>query len=120
MSKRHTSGHIDFVEFPASDVASLKKTKTFLRSAFGWSFEDWGDDYADIAGGGLGAGLNADPEHRPAAPLVVIYADDLDDVRKRVISAGGEIVRDIFSFPGGRRFHFKEPSGNVLAVWSEG
>lgn len=119
MKRQRTSGHIDFIEFPAPDVAALRQSKAFLHSAFGWTFEDWGNDYADISGSGLGSGLNADTEHRPALPLVIIYSDDLDAARARVVEAGGEIVRDTFSFPGGRRFHFREPSGNVLAVWSD-
>lgn len=119
MSRQHTSGHIDFVELPASGVEALERSKAFFQSTFGWTFQDYGPDYADIGGAGVSGGINADPDHRPAAPLVVVYADDLDATRARVIAAGGVIVRDTFSFPGGRRFHFEEPSGSVMAVWSE-
>lgn len=119
MKKQRTSGHIDFVEFPAPSVAALQETKAFLHASFGWSFEDWGDDYADISGSGVASGLNAAAEHRPEHPLVVIYTTDIEDVRKRVLGAGGEIVKEIFRFPGGTRFHFREPSGNVMAVWSD-
>jgi predicted enzyme related to lactoylglutathione lyase len=86
---------------------------------FGWSFEDYGPDYADITNGGLASGINADPEHRPSHPLVVIYAAELEVVRRRVVEAGGKMTRDIFAFPGGRRFQFKDPAGNELAVWSD-
>lgn len=111
--------HIDFVEFPAATVAVLEKSKRFFTAAFDWSFQDWGDDYVDTNSSGLGSGFNADPEHRPSAPLVVIFSSDLRAARAKVLAAGGQITRDIFSFPGGQRFHFKEPGGNELAVWSD-
>lgn len=115
----HQDTHIDYVEFPAPDARRLGGSKRFFAEAFGWAYTDWGDDYADTQGGGIGSGFNADADHRPAAPLVVLFATDLEATRSRVTSAGGTITRDIFSFPGGRRFHFREPSGNELAVWSE-
>lgn len=118
MDKRK-AGNIDFIELPSRSVATLEETKAFFASAFGWTFQSWGDDYADIRGAGIGCGINADPEHRPSAPLVVIYTDDLERLRRQITEAGGEIVRDTFTFPGGRRFHFREPSGNVLAIWSD-
>jgi uncharacterized protein len=110
---------IDFVEFPAKSVAGLTRSKRFFAEAFGWSYKDWGHNYADTTSSGLGSGLNADPGHRPSKPLVVIYTSDLDATRARVVTAGGKVTRDIFSFPGGRRFHFKDPSGNELAAWSD-
>ncbi len=119
MTRPHTHGHIDFIEFPAPSVPALQQTKAFLASAFGWTFKDWGDDYADAVGAGVGAGISADAQSRPAQPLVVVYSDDLERSREQILAAGGQIVLDIFSFPGGRRFHFREPSGNVLAVWSD-
>lgn len=119
MKKKHVSNHIDFVELPARSVADLSRTKEFLGAVFGWSFEDYGPDYADITNCGLGSGINADPEHRPSHPLVVVYAAKLEAVRERVVEAGGEITRETFEFPGGRRFHFKDPAGNELAVWSD-
>jgi uncharacterized protein len=118
-SAPHPSGRIDFVELPAPDVATLARTKALLAAAFGWSFRDYGDDYADIAGAGLGAGINADPAHRPGQPLVVVHVEELEAARDRVVAAGGRITRAIFSFPGGRRFHFADPAGNELAAWSE-
>ena len=85
----------------------------------GWSYKDWGDNYADTSDSGLGSGLNADPGHQPSQPLAVIYTSDLEEMRKKILSSKGLITRDIFSFPGGRRFHFKDPCGNELAVWSD-
>ncbi|GJQ22739.1 glyoxalase/bleomycin resistance/extradiol dioxygenase family protein [Candidatus Brocadia sapporoensis] len=111
--------HINFVEFPAKDVLGLSQSKRFFSEAFGWSYQDWGDDYADTNSGGLGSGFNADPTHRPIQPLVVLFSSNLEATRDKVLGAGGLITRDIFSFPGGRRFHFKEPGGNELAVWSD-
>ncbi len=110
---------IDFVEFPAGSAAEVASAKNFYGQAFGWSFKDWGDDYADTTSSGLGSGFNADPEHRPAKPLVVIYAHDLKLARAKIVAAGGKVMRDIFSFPGGQRFHFEDPIGNELAVWSD-
>jgi len=117
MSKK--ANHIDFVEFPAQSVAGVSKVKTFYSEAFGWSFKDWGDDYADTSSSGVGSGFNADPAHRPTKPLVVIYTPDLDAARSKVLAAGGRITKEIFSFPGGKRFHFTDPCGNELAAWSD-
>jgi predicted enzyme related to lactoylglutathione lyase len=119
MPAEKQSNHIDYIEFPAKDVDHLEASKRFFTAVFGWSYKDWGDDYADTAASGLGSGINADPEHRPGQPLAVIYTADLEAVRKKVLTADGTITRDIFSFPGGRRFHFREPAGNELAVWSD-
>jgi predicted enzyme related to lactoylglutathione lyase len=116
---QRASGRIDFVEFPAPDEAALARTKDFLAATFGWSFRDYGDDYADVTNAGLGAGVNADPAHRPSHPLVVIHVDKLEAARERVVAEGGRITREIFAFPGGRRFHFADPAGNELAAWSE-
>lgn len=110
---------IDFLEFPAKDVEALAEAKAFYAGVFGWKFKDWGDDYSDTQSSGLGSGFNADPAHRPSAPLAVIYSDDLESVYFSVKSAGGKISREIFEFPGGRRFHFFDPAGNELAVWSD-
>jgi predicted enzyme related to lactoylglutathione lyase len=109
---------IDFVEFPAKSVAEIGSAKAFYSEVFGWAFRDWGDDYIDTQSAGVGTGFNADSSHRPAKPLVVIYAADLDAALAKVTEAGGEVTREIFAFPGGRRFHFRDPLGNELAVWS--
>jgi len=110
---------IDFLEFPACSTADILSAKRFYSAVFGWSFTDWGDDYINTSGSGIGSGFNADPAHRPAQPLAVIYVSDLAHARADVIAAGGTVTRDIFSFPGGRRFHFRDPLGNELAVWSD-
>lgn len=110
---------ITYVELPAASINDLNASKAFLTEVFGWAYTDWGPDYADTSGSGLGSGINADPDQFTAAPLVVIYAADLDARRAMVARAGGVITRDIFAFPGGRRFHFREPGGNELAVWSD-
>ena len=117
MSKK--ANQIDFIEFPADSVAAVAKAKTFYSEAFGWSFKDWGDDYADTSSSGVGSGFNADVAHRPTKPLAVIYALDLDAARSKVLAAGGKITKETFSFPGGKRFHFTDPCGNELAAWSD-
>jgi uncharacterized protein len=117
MPKRES--HIDFVEFPAQSPAAVVQAREFFSNVFGWSYQDWGDDYIDTRDSGLGSGINADPAHRSAQPLIVIYVGDLEAACARVRAAHGKITRAIFAFPGGRRFHFREPSGNELAVWSD-
>lgn len=107
---------IDYVEFATEDMPA---TQTFLARAFGWTFVDYGPDYQAFANAGLDGGIQNDPAHAGAAPLVILKADDLEGAEKSVMDAGGRITRPIFSFPGGRRFHFREPGGNELAVWSE-
>jgi hypothetical protein len=112
-------GKIDYVEFPGGD---LPATKSFYAKAFGWSFIDYGPDYAAI-NEGLGGGFYGqieDPTQVVAKPLVILYAHDLEAMEAKVKAAGGTITRAIFSFPGGRRFHFRDPSGNELGVFSEG
>ncbi len=110
---------INFLEFPARSAADIVSAKHFYSAVFGWSFTDWGGDYADTNGSGVGSGFNADPAHRPSQPLAVIYVSDLEQARTGVIAAGGTVTRDVFSFPGGQRFHFRDPLGNELAVWSD-
>ena len=108
-------GKIDYVEFPALD---LSPTKAFYERAFNWRFTDYGPGYAAM-NEGLDGGFDADPGSRSAGPIIVLYANDLEAAHARVRAAGGVILKPIFSFPGGRRFHFRDPSGNELAVWSE-
>lgn len=104
---------IVYLELPSSDVAAGKQ---FYGSLFGWSFEDWGPDYAAFSDSGLDGGLNGDPVQRTKAPLAVLDTDDLEAMLAKVVAAGGTITLPIFSFPGGRRFHFTDPAGNELAV----
>lgn len=114
-----TAGHIDLIEFPAESVDDVAKVKAFYSEAFGWSFKDWGEHYVDTTSSGVSAGFNASPAHGPTKPLAVIYTPDLDAARDSVLAAGGRITTEIFSFPGGKRFHFTDPCGNELAAWSD-
>jgi predicted enzyme related to lactoylglutathione lyase len=107
---------IDYVELATPDIAA---SKTFLARAFGWSFVDYGPEYAAFADAGLDGGLDGHSAESPAPPLVILKADDLEAAFAAVTAAGGTITRPIFSFPGGRRFQFREPGGNEMAVWGE-
>lgn len=110
---------IDYVEFPASD---LDATRAFFRDTFGWSFEDYGPDYTAFSNAGLSGGFfrsDRKAETANGSALIVLYSNTLEATLEKVVAAGGSIVKDIFSFPGGRRFHFTEPSGNEFAVWSD-
>ena len=119
MSSSNKDNHIDYVEFPAESAAALRAAKQFYADVFGWTFQDWGEDYADTKNSGIGSGINSDPSHRPPTPLVVLFSSELEATRTKVIEAGGKITKDVFSFPGGRRFHYVDPAGNQLAVWSD-
>lgn len=109
-------GKLDYLEMAGGD---LPASKAFYAEAFGWRFVDYGPAYAAFEDAGLDGGLQADRGEAPAAPLPVLYAEDLEAMVERVTAAGGELVKPIFSFPGGRRFHFRDPAGNELAAWSE-
>jgi predicted enzyme related to lactoylglutathione lyase len=113
----HVHHSIDYIEITVTDVPEAKR---FYRDAFGWAFNDYGPDYAGIQGQGRETGgLRQEAHVRTGGPLVVLYSRTLDDTMTKVKKAGGRIVKEPFSFPGGRRFHFSDPSGNELAVWSE-
>jgi len=116
MPTNPNNNRIDYIEFPATDVA---KTKAFYEKVFGWKFTDYGPDYTSFEDGRIAGGFTKEGKVAQGGPLVVLYASDLAGMEARVKRAGGTIVKDIFPFPGGRRFHFTDPSGNVLAVWSE-
>ena len=110
---------IDYIELPAADLDAVE---TFYARVFGWSFEHYGDEYRAFSDGRLDGGFfHADNRSSQAsgAALVVLYAEDLEAVRLAIEEAGGTIVNPPFDFPGGRRFHFADPHGNELAVWSE-
>ena len=111
---------ITYIEFT---TASIEQTKQFYSAVFGWSFQDWGPDYVSFsADAGIDGGFSkGDSNQAPAksAPLVVLYSADLKATEAAVLAAGGSIVVPTFEFPGGRRFHFSDGAGNVLAVWSE-
>jgi predicted enzyme related to lactoylglutathione lyase len=108
------NGQIDYLEMAGGDLSG---TKAFYAEAFGWTFTDYGPTYAAFDQG-LNGGFDADSAHA-SPPLPVLFADDLEAMRDRVLAAGGRISREIFDFPGGRRFHFSDPAGNELAVWSD-
>lgn len=108
-----SDNRIDYIEFPGTD---LPATRAFYETAFGWKFEDYGPEYTSFQDGRLAGGFAAGSS---AKPLVVIYSGNLEAAEQKVRAAGARIVREIFSFPGGRRFHFTDPSGNELAVWSD-
>lgn len=113
----HVNHAIDYVEISVDDVADAKR---FYGAAFGWEFNDYGPEYAGIRGAGREmGGLRRDPGVHRGTPLVILYADDLDATLAKVRAAGGKIVKEPFGFPGGRRFHFADPSSNELAVWSK-
>ena len=106
---------IDYVELPSATAHEL--TRAFYSRAFGLSFTDFGPDYSATTTGDVDLGLNGQPDEALAAPLPVIRVDDLEAAFDAVAKAGGTIAKPIFAFPGGRRFHFIDPSGSELAAW---
>lgn len=114
-----TDRTIDYIEFPAADLDAAKR---FYAEVFGWKFEDYGPEYCAFSDGRLDGGFYKaalSSSTSAGSALVVLYAVDLDETLARVTRHGGTIVKPIFSFPGGRRFHFADPNGNELAVWSQ-
>jgi predicted enzyme related to lactoylglutathione lyase len=107
---------INYVEFRANDLEQIKQ---FYQHSFGWSFTDYGPTYVAFSESGLEGGFEISDEPVINGALVILYSSDLDSISNRIVQAGGRISKDIFSFPGGHRFHFKDPSGNELAVWSD-
>ncbi len=107
---------IDYIELPATDIEA---TQRFYSSVFAWKFTDYGPDYTSFEDGRLSGGFTKARTVTAPGVLVVIYAADLAATEAKVKAAGGKIVQEIYSFPGGRRFHFADPNGNELAVWSE-
>jgi predicted enzyme related to lactoylglutathione lyase len=112
-----TTGKLDYIELSAIG-ATLDSAKAFYSAAFGWSFTDYGPTYAGFYEG-LDGGFQADASEAPRVPLPILYSDDLVATLAAVENAGGILLKPIFSFPGGRRFHFRDPAGNEIAVWSE-
>jgi len=115
----HKHGMLNYVEFSARDLAA---TKAFFEAAFSWAFVDYGPEYTAFSNQGLDGGFfKADLSSSTVngGALLIFYSQDLEATLQNVTDAGGLIVKPIFSFPGGRRFHFQEPSGNEFAVWSE-
>jgi predicted enzyme related to lactoylglutathione lyase len=112
-----SDARIDYVELPSATAHEL--TRAFYAKAFGWAFSDYGPTYAATTNGMTDVGLQGDPSGALAAPLPVVRVGDLEAAFDSVVKAGGTIAKPIFAFPGGRRFHFIDPGGNELAVWSE-
>ena len=110
---------INYLELPSRD---LPRAKAFYEAAFGWSLTAFGPDYAATTSDDTDLGIDGDTSSpdRIAAPLPVIEVDDLDACRATVLAVGGAIERDIFDFPGGRRFHFTDPDGHLLGAWQRG
>ncbi len=114
---RHKHHAIDYVEFAVTDMAEAKR---FYAAAFDWAFNDYGPGYAGIrTEAGEAGGLCLSPSVVPGGPLIILYSHDLDTSLTSVRQAGGRITMEPYAFPGGRRFHFQDPSNNELAVWSE-
>jgi predicted enzyme related to lactoylglutathione lyase len=107
---------IDYIELPTVDLIEAKR---FYGEVFGWKFVDYGPEYTSFNDGRLDGGFRKEATVQRGGPLIIIYSINLELIKDKVKSAGGTIVKDIFEFPGGRRFHFTDPSGNELAVWSD-
>jgi predicted enzyme related to lactoylglutathione lyase len=110
MTNAENDRRIDYVEF---DVANVARAKKFYGDVFGWTFKDYGPDYCEFRDGRLTGGFAG-----AGGPLVILYATDLLDIQRRIEAAGGRIVKAPYDFPGGRRFHFADPDGYELAVWT--
>ena len=116
MSQAEQDRRVDYIEFSTTNI---EETKKFYSEVFGWEFTDYGPDYASFNDGRLAGGFTVAPEVTAGGPLVVLYSTNLAEIEARVIESGGQIVRETFEFPGGRRLHFTDPSGNELAIWSD-
>lgn len=104
---------IDYIEFPSSNRG---QTSAFFRAAFGWGMVSYGPDYDGLENAGIDGGVDQAAE-KVAHTMAIVRTDDIDAAERRVLAAGGVLTRAQFDFPGGRRFHFREPGGNELAVW---
>lgn len=110
---------INYVELPAKDIQA---SKNFFTAVFGWQFEDFGPEYTAFSNQGIDGGFyqsDLTSTTEKGSVLVIFYSSDLEQTQANIENAGGTIVKSIFSFPGGRRFHFADPSGNEFAVWSD-
>lgn len=110
---------INYVEFPAKDIEAAKM---FFTGVFGWDFVDYGPEYAAFSDEGLDGGFfksDLASTTDNGCALVILYSQSLESTQQKVVAAGGKIVKGVFSFPGGQRFHFKDPNGNEYAVWSD-
>lgn len=116
MAQNEKNKRIDYIEIPVTDIAESKR---FYGEAFGWKFVDYGPDYVSFNDGNSAGGFRKESSVQRGGVLVVLYATELKTVEAEIRKAGGTIVAEIFDFPGGKRFHFTDPNGNELAVWSE-
>ncbi len=110
------NNQINYIEFKAKDLGAIKQ---FYTTCFGWEFTDYGPTYVAFSESGLQGGFEKTDNAVINGALVVLYHQDLETIKEEIIRVGGKISKDIFSFPGGRRFHFLDPSGNELAIWSD-
>lgn len=108
--------HINYVEFQAHDLGQIKH---FYTEAFGWTFTDYGPTYASFEESGIAGGFEKTDNQIINGALVVLFHQNLETILQKIQKYGGRIIKPIFSFPGGRRFHFQDPSGNELAIWSD-
>ncbi len=113
---KQKNNHINYIEFKAKNLEEIKE---FYTTAFDWTFTDYGPAYTAFSNSGLEGGFEKTEDASINGALVVLYHEDLNQIKGKILAAGGEIAKDIFSFPGGRRFHFLDPSKNELAVWSD-
>jgi len=116
MSQAEQERRVDYIEFPSTNI---EETKRFYSRVFGWEFTDYGPEYTSFTDGRMGGGFALAPNVAAGGPLVVLYSANLEGIEAAIKECGGGIARDTFEFPGGRRFHFTDPSGNELAVWSD-
>ncbi len=110
---------INYIEIPAQNIAA---TKAFFSDVFGWSFVDYGPEYCSFTAQGVDGGFFKSDlvvSTKNGSPLIVLYSNELEATQDKIEKAGGKIIKPIFSFPGGRRFHFSDPNENEFAVWSE-
>ncbi|WP_057180814.1 MULTISPECIES: VOC family protein [Colwellia] len=110
---------INYIEIPAKNIEA---TKSFFIEVFDWSFVDYGPDYCSFTAQGVDGGFFKSDlvvSTKNGSPLIVLYSNSLETTQEKIEKAGGKIIKPIFSFPGGRRFHFGDPNGNEFAVWAE-
>ncbi|HKJ37239.1 MAG TPA: VOC family protein [Anaerolineales bacterium] len=115
----NTHNQINYIEMPAKDLPATKK---FFGDVFGWTFTDYGPDYCSFSNEGVDGGFfksDLTVSTSMGSALIVLYSAELENTQSKVEASGGEIIKPIYSFPGGRRFHFTDPNGNEFAVWSE-
>ena len=116
MTDQNNNNRVDYIEFPATDISATKK---FYTAVFGWKFTDYGPEYISFEDGRMSGGFAKVKTISRNGTIIVLYASDLEKTQTIVVKNGGTITKPPFTFPGGRRFHFLDPNGNELAVWSE-